>query len=47
VLAVLVDADEAKILHVGLPELLVVQPTVPPQTLDAAHPTPRPPGLPT
>ena len=29
VLAVLVDADEAKVLHVGLPELLVVETTVP------------------
>ena len=29
VLAVLVDADEAKVLHVGLPELLVVGTTVP------------------
>ena len=47
VLAVLVDADEAKVLHVGLPELLVVDMTVPSRTVPVAHPTPRPRGLPT
>ena len=46
VLAVLVDADEAKVLHVGLPELLVVETTVPSRAGAVTHPTPRPRELP-
>ena len=41
VLAVLVDADQAKVLHVGLPSVLVVPSTVPPIPGRIPQPTPE------
>ncbi len=46
VVAVLVDADQAKVLHLGLPVLLVVRTTMPPRPPPMTDPTPSPSGLP-